>query len=388
MSNRRLGFYFISLIAISHAFGKINITNENDFNNLYNISAVISTNIAMTTSRTIDESVTLEFVDQGKFTVSTGTTITINGTVLAPLLNIFNGNGNIQFTSISRTEKVFPQWWGAIAGTDIPYTINDSSFNNAFNSMAPGMQMFIPQGTYLISHLECKTPGISITGGGTLKEVANGVALSLLASGIHVNGLAFDGTAATIGDGHNNIINIQANPADTTSNGKRCIIENITITGSRSNGIDIQASPSNIIKNNKIYNVNDNGIVIHEVGADSNIIEGNIVSGTAVQNCIFITTTTTDTPPTDSVVGNIISNNIVTKCGDSPIESGRHAFGTRITGNYVEVNKAAGILIRDGKNVVVNANVVKLLNGALNDGIAVVQHSEAYNWKCKSIISQ
>lgn len=67
---------------------------------------------AVPASATIPENITLKFTGSGKFGVSSGQTLTIQGAIEAPRRQIFSGSGVVSFSGNSKVSEVYDSWWG------------------------------------------------------------------------------------------------------------------------------------------------------------------------------------------------------------------------------------------------------------------------------------
>jgi hypothetical protein len=105
-------------------------TNVNNFNTLQEAlifigtktkSLLVQKNITISADITIPANVNLWFSPQGRFTVDSGATLTINGVVTAGLWQIFDGAGTVNGSP--RITEAYPEWFGA--------KVNDTSVDNA-----------------------------------------------------------------------------------------------------------------------------------------------------------------------------------------------------------------------------------------------------------------
>jgi hypothetical protein len=104
----------------------------------------------ITVNTTIPANITLWFLRGGRFTVSTGVTVIMNGPIKAGLFQIFKGSGSVKF-GVGAVNEVYPQWWGAVGdnATDCAAAINAailSTCTAAYNNNAP---VVFPAGKYL-----------------------------------------------------------------------------------------------------------------------------------------------------------------------------------------------------------------------------------------------
>lgn len=86
------------------------------------------------TNDTITSNIHVEIQAGAIFSIDSGKTLTISGTINAPEMKIFDGSGSIVFGS-TFTAKVYPEWWGALGdGSTDDYT----EINNAISSLPTG----------------------------------------------------------------------------------------------------------------------------------------------------------------------------------------------------------------------------------------------------------
>ena len=102
--------------------------------------------VNVTSNTIIPQNVAVIIGAGGKFNISGGYTLTINGTLDAGLYQIFEGDGSVAFGNASVTE-VFPQWWGAIPGDDGYATTNVVAFQKAIDS---NQTVTVPQANYYL----------------------------------------------------------------------------------------------------------------------------------------------------------------------------------------------------------------------------------------------
>jgi len=120
-------------------------------NNSINNTILISSMVNITSDTIFPENVSLVVVRGGKFNISNGKKLVINGELTAGLYPIFENKGKVLFgTSGSgkSTRMVYPQWWGAAADG---VTDDSMPINLASNSLSRygGIVYFSP-GTYAI----------------------------------------------------------------------------------------------------------------------------------------------------------------------------------------------------------------------------------------------
>lgn len=273
-------------------------------------------------------------------------------------------------------EQISVKDFGAVGDS---VTLETAQVQAALNS---GRDVLIPDGgTYVVGALTMTTPGQRLLGNGTLKAVAgaNHQLLRVLANDVVIDGVRFDGTAAKSNTGQvNDIIRVES-----VSGVK---VQNCRINGSKGGGIAILNSSRCIVTGNYITSVNDNGILVANLGADDNVVSDNIVIGTSSQNCIFLTADSSSLPTTDYIYRNTVTGNVCRNATDTGIEVGQHCVDSTVTGNVVANCANPEILIRDAIGTVVSGNVVHCdVNGsATHDGIVWLEHNET-NWDYRGI---
>lgn len=160
----------------------------------------------------------------------------------------------------------------------------------------------------------------------------------------------------------------------TIENTSNVSILKCKIKNSWGGGISVYKSNNCKILFNDIQNIYDNGILIAELGADDNLIMGNNINGTTVQNGIFLTAKADSTITNDYIYNNKIIANTCKNIGDTCIESGINTNNSIITNNKVYSSNHPSILLRDSINFLVTNNNVEILNTSSDDGISVVPH--------------
>lgn len=247
-------------------------------------------------------------------------------------------------------------------------------------ALATGRDVLIPDGkTYAVGALTISTAGQRLYGGGTLKALAgtNYQLLRVLANDVVIDGVSFDGTASKPNTGQvNDIIRVES------VSGVR--VQNCRINGSKGGGIAILNSSKCVVTGNYITSVNDNGILVANLGADDNIVSGNIVIGTSSQNCIFLTADSSSMATSDYIYRNVVVGNVCRDATDTGIEVGQHCVDTTVVSNVVYNCANPEILVRDAIGTVVSSNVVNCgPNGsATHDGIAWLVHNDTnVDWR-------
>lgn len=83
----------------------------------------------------------------GKFSVTSGATLTLTGAVEARPVQLFDGAGAVSFSGNTSIPEVYPQWWGALGDG----VTNDTAALQA--AITAGGKVFLPAGTYLTDTL-------------------------------------------------------------------------------------------------------------------------------------------------------------------------------------------------------------------------------------------
>lgn len=92
----------------------------------------ISVSTAVTASLTIPSNISLILTGNGMLNVSASQTLTINGSLIAPIRQIFTGSGNVRFGG--NIPVSFPQWFGAAADNA---TDDSAAVQKAIDAFAP-----------------------------------------------------------------------------------------------------------------------------------------------------------------------------------------------------------------------------------------------------------
>ena len=99
---------------------------------------VISEVQKVKTDLTVPPNVVLRFDDGGMLDVAEGATLTINGSVDAPLQQVFRGKGKVTIGP-GRVKEIYPQWWGA---TGDGKNDDTTAIQSAINSIDRGTVFF------------------------------------------------------------------------------------------------------------------------------------------------------------------------------------------------------------------------------------------------------
>ena len=67
------------------------------------------------TNTTIPSDVDLKVINGGRLSIAIGAVLTINGGLIAERSQIFEGLGTVTFAETGKIDKVYPEWWGAVA---------------------------------------------------------------------------------------------------------------------------------------------------------------------------------------------------------------------------------------------------------------------------------
>lgn len=165
----------------------------------------IDTDVTLTADHTVPSTCDLRIIPPGKFTRSSGKTITINGDFKASLRQVFYGSGETAFGATASSvdsvqgKLVHPEWWGAARDG----TTNDSAaiqaaikalpggIGGGVGSVADGQFYYggvvqFSKGWYLASGLTITKPGVVLRGvgsGNTIIQRPNGDSQVMLSIG-------------------------------------------------------------------------------------------------------------------------------------------------------------------------------------------------------------
>ncbi|HBG26917.1 MAG: hypothetical protein A2Y10_10560 [Planctomycetes bacterium GWF2_41_51] len=225
-------------------------------------------------SLTIPANVNLKFEQGARLFVASGDTVTINGTVEAPISQIFSGAGNVVLGPL--VKEAYPQWWGQISAVD-----DTAVCQAALDSGAKTIRF--PSVTYAI---DPTGPG-GIYGG---LQPANNTSL-IFEPGSKLKAIPNDRGmySVILLDGKKNIKIIGA-----TIEGER--YDHLGATGEWGHGIEIEnASADIVIKDVNVYNCWGDGICVGGGAPDGVYVENstfnnnrrNACSITSAKNVLF-----------------------------------------------------------------------------------------------------
>lgn len=390
------------------------------------------------TSITFDLDVTLAFENGGRISMASATTATIRGSVSAAPVHIFAGAGNVVFgadgweSQGARVDKVYPQWWGALAdgAADDLAAIDKAVL--ALVDRGGGQVYFVP-GAYMVTdgiHCRNNTEYVGAGWDSIIRARSNSNGNLLCKSvasdpfpftGIIVRNLRWDGNRANVSYNtrgaagatddeyqniirfnqvsnsrvedcyiHNSVMNgisiyltannnvIQNNRIEDIGKVEACP----SVDGCSWNGIFLEANVSrNSILHNKIINTKQAGIILEgPVGniPTDNIIDGNSISGTIEYDGIQLLRG--GGASANYSRRTRITNNIVTGVNDATNQcirvsaNGGSVMSPLISGNVCFSNSGGGILIADSGVVgaTVSSNVV-----TANTGVGITVASSA-----------
>jgi len=115
---------------------------------------------SITSDTEVPFGVALEFHDGGALNVAEGVTLTINGSMDAPMQQVFMGPGAVRLGP-GRVPEVYPQWWGARGDGEHNDT---AAIQAAINAVASGIVCF-PPGTYANTGIRARSE-ITLKGAG------------------------------------------------------------------------------------------------------------------------------------------------------------------------------------------------------------------------------
>jgi hypothetical protein len=182
------------------------------------VTLIVKSQITLHSSCVIPENIHLKIVKGGSI-VTTGYTLTINGSFSCGLFQAFSGTGTVIFGKIS-SRLVYPEWWG---NNSIPGTTNMSDeFNSAISSIENlGGTILLHPTIYCIEDVELKS-FVNIKGSGhntILKKETTGSYIFTCDSGssnindnienITISNICFEGLSVDVGfSEHRHLINI------------------------------------------------------------------------------------------------------------------------------------------------------------------------------------
>jgi hypothetical protein len=118
---------------------------------------------AITSNLTIPDNITLSVSPGALFVISGGITLAIEGTLVAPIAQIFSGAGDVTF-ALKTVTQVLPEWFGAIPDGVIDCT---DAINAALTSIsAVGGLVYFSSGEYVISDQLVGYSKVSLKGTG------------------------------------------------------------------------------------------------------------------------------------------------------------------------------------------------------------------------------
>lgn len=177
---------------------------------------VIPVSQSVSASVTVPSTLNLEFTNSGELSVSAGQTVTINGSINAPLKRIFTGSGAVIFGTTSKA-TAYVEWFGALCNG----SANDSaSINAAITAITAGGlstkggEVLLPPGICRANISIVQAKGIRIASrasrlGTTVRGIGSSPALN--ANGLwysQIEGIFFDSESALSGMG---IVEIDGN---------------------------------------------------------------------------------------------------------------------------------------------------------------------------------
>lgn len=125
-----------------HLFDLGGVVNLEDFPTLQDAvtaigtaerTLVVGTAVAVGADTTVPGNVALLFLGEGMLAPASGVTLTIDGPMTAPELQVFGTDGAVVF-GVGRRRGVDPRWWGAVPGGAA--TANTTAFQAAFDAIS------------------------------------------------------------------------------------------------------------------------------------------------------------------------------------------------------------------------------------------------------------
>lgn len=246
-------------------------------------------------------------------------------------------------------------------------------------ALASGHSVFFNDGnTFLVSALTLSASNVMVYGRGLIKKAGvDGISLSISGNNNVIDGLRFDGAVAQPTPGPANDT-IRVSGSDNT-------IRSCYINTSKGGGIAVTNAARNRILDNTILSVQNNSILIANLGADDNVVEGNYCSGTVAQNNIFLTADSSSSATVNYIYRNKVLNNICLGAGDTAIEVGQHNVAAIVQGNYAKGSVNPPMLVRDSVDWIVSGNTFEAASSV--DAVAVVPQNESYTFINRGLVT-
>ena len=338
---------------------------------------VVSSDQTVLSSLTVPSNITLQVVDIASITVTSGTTLTINGPFEAGLYKVFTGDGAVTFGSRD-VAKVHPEWWGAKRDG----TSDDTGpVQAAINALSMGGEVAFVNGTYVVDSISLAS-NISINGSGqesVIEQKKNAQYCCSINPGnggtvdpkdnkrkIQIRNIHFRGTVAADGfSEHIHLLNINA-ATDVT-------ISDCWFSGWRGDGIYLGSSnlaeterhnKSIVIKNCSFDGMNnDNRNAISVIDGDGVEIDNNSFTRCTRSNMPGAIDLEPD-PNRFSVIQNIsITRNKFDKIGGS------------VGIIALVLPLAQKDLINPSRNILIQGNIINgLIDSNRSKGITLIQH--------------
>jgi len=145
-----------------------------------------------TISSNLGYNVTCPVIIDGSITISSGVTLTLNGTVWAPLKQVFTVNGSLKIGS--NTPYIYPEWFGTPKNGTSDDSIGINAALNAattisITSSVPAVQYIVLTGNYTLNST------ITITGGKMFKVIGG----AQFTAGTATDAIVYDGTGSNNG---------------------------------------------------------------------------------------------------------------------------------------------------------------------------------------------
>ena len=268
---------------------------------------------------TVPAGVEVVFQQGGLLSIDTGITFTINGSLDAGLYQIFSGAGSVSLAAGS-SERVLPQWWGAIGDGSTDCTAAIQAAINAASAAGGGI-VFLPLGTYKITSI-------------TLYD-------NLTLQGVSKNASILEGTAA-------------AGTMIITGTGSRKRFISIRDVKIVATGYDIAVDWSDVSHGDISYCSimgADYGIVLQNQAYVNQIIHNRVTSNLVA--VLFAAGVDGNDEPNANFLTNLT---IVSSLTGILFESGYSGVNNLITGGYME-GTSIGILVRNTSQKIIGAGM-------------------------------
>lgn len=247
----------------------------------------------------------------GKFSVTSGATLTLTGAIEARPVQLFDGAGAVSFSGNTSIPEVYPQWWGALGDG----ATNDTAALQA--AITAGGKVFLPAGTYSTSPLNLHSDLIiagageatkivqrTPTGasGGTLQANSGGAAAFI--ENVTLRDFRIEGPdiVTPVFSEHNHLIAFHGV--------RNAQIRNVRVIGFRGDGIHL-GSGYNLGDERHNHDVRICDCLLDGINQENrngiSIIDGNNIT---VENCVFRNMTKSTMPGAIDIEPNPVAHHV------------------------------------------------------------------------------